>query len=149
VGDPTQNGWYDESLNKSSTVINPGEGFFIQNGGANGTVLTFVGEVPQGTTLSNNVAAQFGFYSSIVPQAAGITTMNFPGQADMVYSPWDATNQRYASGYVYYDVGDPTQNGWYDQNLVKVDPTPAVGEGFLIYNPGGAQPWVRSFSVNN
>ena len=34
--------------------------------------------------------------------------------------------------------------------LDKIDPTPAVGQGFLIFNPSanGIQQWGRTFSVN-
>jgi hypothetical protein len=147
-GDP-QNGWYDDDLNPSTTIINPGEGFFIQNVSGSPTTITFVGEVPQGP-LTNNIGANFGFYSSIVPQSVDLLSIGFPGVADMTYTTWNTAQQTYNSALTYYFVGpgDP-DNGFYDDDLVKVAPTPAVAQGFLIFNPsGGTLPWERTFSVN-
>lgn len=147
VGDPAQNGWYNANFERSTTVINPGEGFFVRNAGAAVTV-TFVGEVPQGN-LTNTVFHGYGFYSSIVPQSAGLqAAMGFPAAGDMIYTRWSATNQAYYGSVTYFDVGDPAQNGWYDGNFNPAEPVPAVGEGFLIYNPSATRGWVRSFTVN-
>jgi len=146
VGDPNLNGWYDPDLAKSTNVVNPGEGVFLYSPAA--TTLTFVGEVPQGT-LANPIAQNYGFYSSIVPQSAGLSTMNFAGVADMLYQGWNPTNQHYLQPLTYYVVPeDHSQDGFYDDQLNKVDPAPAVGEGFLLYNPSGAYSWSRTFSVN-
>lgn len=151
VGDPTLNGWYDATPAKSSTVLAPGEGFFIQNPGAGDYTITFVGDVPQGN-LVNPLAHNYSFRSSIVPQQIGIISAGFPGVADMQYFTWDplrnAGNGGYTDALLYYDVGDPTLNGFYDSVPQKVDPTPAVGQGFIIYNPGAALNWNRTFSVN-
>jgi hypothetical protein len=144
-GDPAINGWYDGGGLKSSTVINPGEGFFIQSPG--NTTITFVGEVPQGP-LNNSIPPNFSFKSSVVPQSVGIVSVGFPGVADMLYQAWDAMAQTYAQALTYFDEGDPAINGFYTGGGVKVDPTPAVGEGFLIYNPGPTVNWARTFSVN-
>ena len=55
-------GWLDSGFATSTTTLNPGEGFFIQNvSGANFT-LTFVGDVPQGA-LNSTILPNFGFYS--------------------------------------------------------------------------------------
>jgi hypothetical protein len=146
VGDPQVNGWYDSGLNRSSTVINPGEGFFIQNVGPQFQI-TFVGDVPQGS-LTNRIGPNYGFYSHIVPQSIGLLSVGFPGFADMTYQTWDAVSQQYGQALTYFDVGDPQVNGFYDSGLNKVDPTPAVAQGFVIFNPGPANNWTRAFSVN-
>jgi hypothetical protein len=143
VGDPAVNGWYFGD-SKSTTVINPGEGFFISSPAS--TTLTFVGEVPQGN-LTNQIPANFSFKSSVVPQSVGIVSVGFPGVADMLYFTWNAASQGYNPALQYFDVGDPAVNGFY-MGDTKVDPTPAVGQGFLVYNPGPQLSWGRTFSVN-
>ena len=141
------NGWYDGSLNPSTTVINPGEGFFILNPNPV-TTITFVGDVPQGT-LTVPIAANFGFYAGKVPQTIDILSVGFPGQADMTYSTWDSVGQGYTAAATYFFIApsDPG-NGFYDQGLNLYTAAPAPGQGFLISNPGIAASWTRTFSVN-
>ena len=149
LGDPAQDGWYNASFAKSTNIIAPGEAFFFKRAGAGTGTLTFVGEVPQGN-LTNRIGTLYGFYSSIVPQSAGLSTIGFPGRNGMTYTAWSPGGQRYVGLLTYFDLGDPAQNGWYDASFNKVDPTPAVGQGFLIFNPAanGVQFWGRTFSVN-
>jgi len=135
-------GWVNGAFETSTTKINPGEGFFFQNNSGANTTLTFVGEVPQGT-LTNRIGANYGFYSSVVPQSAGLTSLGFPASEGMTYNGWDVAHQTYAQAYSYF-AGD-----WYDGSFNVVQPVPAVAEGFLITNPGAAVNWVRTFSVNN
>jgi hypothetical protein len=150
VDDPSLNGWYNASEQKTTNAFNPGEAFFLYNPGPQ-TTITFVGEVPQGTVLSNSIAPRYGFYSSIVPQSVGLDTISFPRVGGMQYTSWNPTSQAYQNTLTYVVVEDsPPDSGWYTAAEVKTDPTPAVGEGFLIYNPLlTASSWVRSFSVNN
>jgi len=141
------NGWYDQSFNPSTTVLPPGIGFFLYNPGGSSS-LTFVGDVPQGN-LTNNIAANYGIYSSIVPQAGTLTSLGFPAQDSMVYYSYNAGAQHYNQSltYFFFGAGDPN-NGWYDQSFNPADPTPSVAEGFLLRNPGSAVAWGRTFSVN-
>jgi hypothetical protein len=134
--------WYDGAFNPSTTVINPGEGFFFQNNSGAAATLTFVGEVPQGN-LTNRVTSAYGFYSSQVPQSGTLTSLGFPGQDGMTYNGWNAAGQGYNQAYTFF------AGAWYDPGFNPADPVPAVGEAFLITNPGGAVDWTRTFSVNN
>lgn len=145
-GDPA-NGWYDAGFTLSSTVINPGEGFFIQNPGANSTI-TFVGEVPQGS-LSNPIGANFGFYSSIVPQSADLLSIGFPGVNNLTYTTWNPAAQGYGSTLTYFEIapGDPA-NGFYDGGFTKTPAVPSVAQGFLVFNPSAPVSWNRTFTVN-
>jgi hypothetical protein len=145
-GDPN-NGWYDGSFNLSSSVINPGEAFFLQNPGGT-TTITFVGEVPQGQ-LTNRIVQNYGFYSSIVPQATDLLSIGFPGQDQMTYSQWDANAQTYGQAltYFHFGPGDPN-NGFYDGSFNLASATSIVGGGFLIFNPASSVSWERTFSVN-
>ncbi len=149
-GDPVNTGWYDANFVKATNVIAPGQGIFFRKPNAGSQTLTFVGEVPQGN-LTNRIGTLYGFYSSIVPQSAGLTSLGFPGKQDMRYVQWSKGGQRYVNTLTYFDVpGDPLNTGWYDANFVKTEPTPEVGEGFLLFNPAanGPQNWGRTFSVN-
>lgn len=123
------------------TAVNPGEGFFVALDNATApdpTVLTFVGEVPQGN-LVNPVPSNYSIRSSMVPQSGLITTtlLLTPNDGDNLYK-FDPVTQSYV---VYsYLLGV----GWLD-----TEPTIAVGEGFFYQNttPQTMQ-WTRTFSVN-
>jgi sugar (pentulose or hexulose) kinase len=150
--DGVPDGWYDLNAGALSTnVIAPGEAFFLRKAGAGTTTITFVGEVPQGN-LTNQIGTLYGFYSSIVPQQATFTAMGFPGRSGMSYTEWSQGGQRYVGLLNYLTMAvDGVPDGWYDLNAgVQRDPQPAVGQGFLIFNPSsnGAQNWGRTFSVN-
>jgi hypothetical protein len=67
----------------------------------------------------------------------------------MQYIEWNPMTQSYTAAYTYYVVvEDPSQNGFYDGALNRVFPTPAVGQGFIVFNPTGTLSWGRTFSVN-
>jgi hypothetical protein len=145
---PPNSGWYNAQFQLTTNSVSPGEAFFFRKPNAGTSTLTFVGEVPQGN-LTNQIGTLYGFYSSIVPQSAGLTTMGFPGRNGMQFSRWSPGAQGYVGLLTYFDLPAP-DNGWYDAQFNKVDPTPAVGEGFLLLNPvaNGPQSWGRTFSVN-
>jgi len=134
--------WVDGSFLPSSTVLNPGEAFFFNNPLAP-AVITFVGEVPQGS-LTNRVPANYGFLSSIVPQEASLTALGFPTQDGMSYLEWIPGIQQYGNG------ASVVGGVWLDEAFQEVNPTPGVAEGFVINNPSGVPiDWTRTFNVNN
>ncbi len=148
LGNPADNGWYDQAFAKTATTIAPGEGFFIFiPSPANDYVLTFVGEVPQGN-LTNAIPANYSFKSSIVPQSVDLLSVGFPGVDNMLYFGWNALSQSYSGAFTYFDLGNPTDTGFYDSFFVKQTVAPAVGQGFVIFNPGPTLQWGRTFSVN-
>lgn len=134
--------WYDGDFNPSTTTLNPGEGFFLQNNSGASATITFVGEVPQGS-LTNRIFANYGFYGSIVPRSATLTALSFPGSEGMAYNSWDKAAQSYAPAYSFLS------GAWFDGDFNQVDPVPAVAEGFLVTNPNAAADWTQNFSVNN
>lgn len=141
------NGWYDGNFELSPTVIAPGEGFFLQNNSGSSTVITFVGEVPQGT-LTNKIGANFAFTASIVPQSADLLSMGFPIVDQMTYSTWSpVTGYSSALTYFFFGNGDPN-NGFYNGSFELAPAIPAVAQGFLLFNPGASVNWTRTFSVN-
>jgi hypothetical protein len=140
-------GWRDSSFNPSSTQFNPGEAAFFQNPSGVPITLTFVGEVPQGDTLSVSVLSGYNLISSIVPMSTSLTnaTMGFPVPPDQTaYLEWDANAGAYKEVLTYY-----TGYGWKDGSFNDANPTPAVGGGFFMQNPDlGSFQWTRSFKVN-
>jgi hypothetical protein len=120
-------------------TVNPGEGFFIELDSAsapNPTVLTFVGEVPQGT-LVNSIPVGFSLRASMVPQAGLLTSdLGLTLVDDARVYRFD----RAAQAYVAYEFsfGD-----WDNQ------PSVGVAESFWIENlSAGPVNWNRTFSVN-
>jgi hypothetical protein len=114
---------------------------FFQNQSGGDVTITFVGEVPQGS-LSNHIGANFGFYSSQVPQAGTLTALAFPGTDFMTFNAWNPTNQIFNQAYLYF-------GGWFNPANQPQDPVVGVAEGFLISNPNAPIGWTRTFSVNN
>jgi hypothetical protein len=142
---PPDNGWYDGDGNPSTKSIPPGSAFYFVSPVA--TTLTFVGEVPQGN-LTNGIVANYGFYSSIVPQSASLASMSFPVVDQMALFYFNPATQRYNQSIVYQDF-PPPDNGWYDGDGNPVVPALTVGQGCLIFNPSTLQNWTRTFNVNN
>src|SRR5207249_3186480 len=120
-------------------TLNPGEGCFFNNPSSNGVLVTFVGEVLQGT-LVNNLPAGFSLRASMVPQAGALDTLlGLPAaDRDVVY--------RFLKGqYVAYTYF--SGSGWYGPTNAPALNL-AVGEAFFI-NKASSTNWTRSFSVTN
>jgi len=146
---PPDNTWYDNNFDPSTTIIAPGEGFFLKVPPGPATNITFVGDVPQGG-LTNTIVNHYGFYSSIVPQSGTLTSLGFPTGAaadGMNYYSWDSAQQKYRQALTYFNF-TPPDNGWYNNNFDLQEPTPGVAEGFLLLNPNSSVAWGRTFSVN-
>lgn len=125
-------GWEGDDLNMS---LNPGEGVFISSPSQQN--VTFVGEV----VLQSSVSLPNGFsiISSVIPQSAPIDTMGFPAaDNDFVYQ-YNPSN----GGYIINDY----LGGW-EGDGNGTAPTPAIGESFFFFNPGGTRAWTRTFTVN-
>jgi len=142
-------GWISPS--DPDPTINPGEGFFFQNGG-NATInITFVGEVPSGT-LHNPVQGgnKYSIRSSIVPKGLKLgnvgvaNTLGFPADdGDTVYI-FNAATQQYLDSYSY--IGG---YGWVSGSDPDVDgPVIPVAGGFFSQKSAPTRDWVQSFSVN-
>jgi hypothetical protein len=140
--------WYDQGANPSVTVLDPGRAFFLRTTVPTNLQATFVGDVPQGN-LTNAISSGYGFYSSIVPQSAGLSSLGFPGNVDMTYLTWNPVAQGYDQAWTYVGVDATYTSGWADPAFAPGDPAPAVAQGFLISNPGAARSWGRTFNVNN
>jgi hypothetical protein len=123
------------------TAVDPGEGFFValdNSTAPDPTVLTFVGEVPQGN-LVNTVPANFSIRASQVPQSGLITTtlLLAPNDGDNLYQFNPVTQAYVISSYL-------DGVGWLD-----TEPTIGVAEGFFYQNTTAqAINWSRTFSVN-
>jgi hypothetical protein len=141
---PDFGGWVDGNLDPSTTVLNPGEGAFINL--PNPAALTFVGEIPQGD-LSVSIAPGFSIISQGTPQAAGIQATGLPATLDDTVLFWNNGINGYDSSLTYFG---PDFGGWVDGDLNAVDPTPAVGESFFYNSAAGSTvSWNRSFSIND
>jgi hypothetical protein len=125
------------------TTMNPGEAvFFLNTTGAPFTI-TFVGTVLQGN-LTNSIPAGFSLISSLVPQAGALDTSLGLTEVDgdRVYQFVNS-----AGAYQSYQGDSFNSPPWDAPNGAPLAPTVAVGEGFF-YQAGGAEAWVRNFSVN-
>jgi len=133
------NGWYDTSFNPATNNVPPGSSFFIQS--PSNAVVTFVGTVVQGTN-HQSVTPGYNFLASIPPIASDLDTNGFPAQDGMTYATFAAGNYTPALSYI------AAGTGWYDTSFTQQFPTPAVAQGFVIFNPNPATyTWTSTFTV--
>ncbi len=137
-------GWYP-----ATTTLAPGQGFALLSPSA--ATVTFVGEVPQGTTTTP-LNAGWNFVGSAVPQALPLgtstsptnTTLSFPAADGDIYIPWDTVAANYGNPIQYYPAF-----GWFDASNPALDtngPAPALSAAFFVLKSGAAN-WVRTFNV--
>jgi len=127
-------GW---SPTGSTTTINPGEGFFVQNTATTNITLTFVGEVPQGNGLNINLAPGFQLLAAHIP-VAGLaqTDLKLPAiNGDILYvyrgGAYTTYTRRTAS---WASPGEPSIN---------------VAEGFYFKSITSTnRTWVNSFTTS-
>jgi hypothetical protein len=133
-------GWYDASLNPATNNLPPGIGFFINNQSGSATTVTFVGTVVQGTN-TQQVGPGYNFLASVPPIASDLDTNGFPAQDGMQYTTFAGGS--YSSVIQYYGG-----LGWYDPSLTQQFPTPAVAQGFVIFNSSpNSYTWTSTFTV--
>jgi hypothetical protein len=139
-------GWLDlnNGGNPATNNVYPGTAFFLYNAGSVTNTVTLVGSVVQ-TTNTFHVGTGYGFYAVVPPVASDLDTNAFPAEDQMQYFTFSGgSHGTYVQGYTYF-----AGTGWLDLNNggAQVFPTPAVGQGFLIYNPDAATTWTQSFTV--
>lgn len=138
--------WLDATTgNPSTTVVNPGQGFFFFNPGAANLPVTLVGEVVTGNGLNVGLPAGFSLISSIVPQDISLSSANgFPQILEAQYLTFNAATQNYDTAL----INDGT--GWLDSVTGNpADARPVVGQGFFFFNPNAtAANWTRNFNPN-
>jgi hypothetical protein len=138
-------GWVNPNTGEASTTtVSPGEGLFYFNPAAADRVATIVGEVKTGASSVTNKPG-FNLISSVVPQQLTLTPDNGfnPGE-EMQYLAFNATTQKYEEAILYFaDLG-----GWVNGSTgTPTIPTPAVGQGFFLFNAGNANNiWNRVFT---
>jgi len=142
----TSTGWVDDVGSAPNlTTLNPGEGIYIYNPFTTNFTLTFVGTVPQGTTLTNTLLPGFNMVSSVVPQTGAIDSV-----LGLTPTAGDTLFFLNSSGF---DIVGYTTTGWItdvgSRFASGTAPSPRVGEGFYYYSAAVAnQVWTRSFSIN-
>jgi hypothetical protein len=118
------------------STLNLGGGTIFFNPGAPFTI-TFVGEVKQGTPVSNSISTGLQIKSSKVPQTGLLSALGFnPVGLNTVY-------QYAADGSSFIiNTYDPTIPGW-----DPAEPSLGYAEGMWIDSASG-ETWDRNFSVN-
>ncbi|MGC8742778.1 MAG: hypothetical protein ACP5T0_02720 [Verrucomicrobiia bacterium] len=118
-----------------NATLNPGEGAFIRNPTSSDFVITFVGEVLQGS-LTNTLPVGFSIKSSMVPQQGAVdSVLQFPAQGgDFIYKYIPG------QGYNVYTFDD------LDLVWTPSSPIINVGEAFFVRR-SSAGSWVRNFNV--
>jgi hypothetical protein len=144
-------GWYDGVSGAPSTnTIQPGVGFYYFNPASTNITLTLTGTVLQGSS-SVPLPAGFSLISTVAPQAITLDTTatnNFPAADSDEYLAWAGNNFATPAFYAA-TLGDGLGFiGWYDGiSGAQVFPTPAVGQGYFIFNAGSPTSWTRVFNV--
>jgi hypothetical protein len=144
-------GWL--AADPADLIINPGEGFFIQNIAGVPMPLTFVGEVPQGAALSNPLPGpnRYSIRSSIVPKGGRLgweglaNSLEFPAENGDALYIFNSATQNYKETYFYAEGA-----GWFHDIDPLEGPDIQPGTGFYIQKANDATKtaWVQSFSVN-
>jgi hypothetical protein len=142
-------GWL--AADDADKVINPGEGFFLQNVAGVPLNVTFVGEVPSGNTLNNIPGGnKYSIKSALVPKGGRLGwtglagSLEFPAEnGDNVYV-FNPATQRYKETYNYIDG-----LGWFHDVDPVEGPDVQPGTGFFVQKLGATRDWAMSFSVGN
>jgi len=124
-------------------TLNPGEGSFIQLGGAGPFTNTYVGEVLQGSLTNATTGPGYFMLSSQVPQNGDADSLNLTpalSNGDAVYEFNAGSNQ--------YDIWSRVRGSWADPVGGNTAPPITVAQSFFLFD-GGARSWTRTFSVNN
>jgi hypothetical protein len=153
-------GWLDEmgAAAGDTRSISNGQAFLMWNPDpTTDYVITFVGEVPQGSVATgnpvvNDVPINFSMRGSKVPQAGLIQSqLGYPAPPGILLQKFNVASQSFevytTDSFAATDPVNPATD-WYDPMGAQVEPTVAVGEGFILYQPVGARNWTRDFSVN-
>jgi len=121
----------------------PGLGGLFYNNGGSDVVVTFTGQVPQGTyNVATLPASQFTMTGSPVPIGGDITNSTtfvglVPSQGDTL-ATWNSGINDFNSSATW-----SARTGAWD-----VDVQIAPGQGFFYYNNGGsANAWTSNFTV--
>jgi hypothetical protein len=131
--------WYgpDDGWDDPSVLLGPGNGAFIKNPFDTNVVVTFVGEVLQGSLSITNVSG-FNMIGSAVPTAGTVSSMDLTNNngivtLDEVWT-WGGASYNFST---FYGPDD----GWDDE------PSLSVGEGFFVKHSGSPTIWNRYFTV--
>lgn len=143
-------GWINLGTGElSTTVLNPGEGCFLELGSAASIVL--VGDVPEGT-LNRNLVPGFQIISQLTPQTLGLDASAFPANDGDTLQFWNTgrwvgePTGGYTQGYLYF-----AGSGWL--SFVSggfEDVVPQLGEAMFYSRgqAGGNATWTRTFDVS-
>jgi len=130
----TDFGWDPQAV--ADLQVLPGGGVFVKNNSTADAVVTFVGEVPQGT-LTTSLIAGLQIVSSQVPQAGTVEALGYVADGgDQIYQ-WNLAGQKY--DFFQYDADFKS----WDPTLKTLD----VGDAFFL-SKTKAGTWTRTFSVN-
>jgi hypothetical protein len=139
--------------------ISNGQAFLIWNPDPdNDYVLTFVGEVAQGTAATgnqvvNDLPVGFAMRGSKVPQAGLVqTTLGYHANGGDLFQKFNVATQGYeVSSVDGFDGGDPSSPAsWFGPlGEIGLEPSLAVGEGAVIFKTTMTPKlWTRDFTVN-
>jgi len=124
-------------------TLNPGEGCFIQLGGAAPYTNTWVGEVLQGSLTNSTTGPGYFVLSSMFPQSGDADSLGLTSalsNGDAVYE--------FDSVAGIYKIWARARGVWSDPNGGNTAPPINVAQSFFLFT-GGVRNWVRTFSVNN
>jgi hypothetical protein len=133
-----------------------GKGFVIWSN-TNSTLVTFVGQVLQGTLINPVAGAnKFSLLGSMIPIGGPLTTnyaippsssssLAFPAIDGANTFTFDAVNQRYSDAFTFLNP-----LGWADAaGIVGLNgPVVGVGQAFFVQNPGPDTNWIQVFTVS-
>jgi hypothetical protein len=131
-------------------VVNPGEGFFLQNIAGQPLNITMVGEVPSGTTQNPIQGdSKYTLASALVPRGGQI---GYTGLAGSLEFPADTGDSLYIFNYLTQGYEETAQYvegvGWLHATFPPEGPTINPGEGFFVQKLAPNRNWTMTFTVN-
>jgi len=135
--------WVKNGIPDGDTeTIDFGDGVFILNPAGSFTV-TWVGEVSQGTPITNPLPSGYSIKSSKVPQAGLLTTdLGYPPSPLDLVLKFNAVTQSYLS-YTFDDIDLIWVNGM----GMPEEPSLGIAEA-AFFLTGAPKSWNRNFTVN-
>ena len=131
-------GWYDNSSQLATRLIDPAESFLVSNDAGSYTIQV-AGKVDYDGVPALEGLAGFTSIGNMTPVAQGIQEFALTGAMGMGTETLQFVDENGNSpeSYIWFDAMIMGVTGWYDSSSLLADREIGAGEGFMIGNDAG------------